>query len=94
VSENQLDLNEEVTSKLSADGVAVITTGTVLLSQTCERFRSLLKAAAPESYAAYREIKYPGGLTENATDETRLAATRFLFDATRDLLSPHYVSAT
>lgn len=89
-----LDLGQEVNTKLDESGVTAITKGTVVLSQLCVQFRALLKAAAPKRYDAYREIKYPGGLTENATAETKLAATRYLFDAVRDLLSPHYVSAT
>lgn len=88
---SQIDLNQVTGDKLTPDGVQPITVGAVICAQAREQFRSLLKAAAPERYEEYRSIKYPAG-NGSATPETRLAATRFLFDAARDLLAPHYVS--
>jgi len=87
----EFDLNQVAGDKLTPEGVQPITVGAVICSQAREQFRSLLKVAAPERYEEYRSIKYPAG-DGSATQETRVAATRFLFDAARDLLAPHYVS--
>jgi len=89
---SQFDLNQIVNDKITDDGIQPITVGAVICAQAREQFRSLLRAAAPERYEEYRSVKYPSGSKESATPETRLAATRFLFDAARDLLAPHYVS--
>lgn len=89
---NAMDLNEVVTEHLTEEGVQPITMGAVACAQLRNQMRALLKIADAEGYAAYREIKYPGG-KGSATPETRLAATRYLFDRSRDLLVPHYVQA-
>lgn len=88
---NELDLNAPYATQLTEDGVAVLTHGEVIASNVRENLRGLLKVASPADYAKYREIKYPGG-DGTATDETRQAAARFLFDAARDLLCGHSVS--
>ena len=89
---NDLDLNQVVGTQLTEDGVGVLTHGAMSAMNVRENLRNLLKHADRSAYANYREIKYPGG-KENATHETRIAATRFLFDSVRDLLEPHYLSA-
>ncbi len=88
-----LDLNDVVSSKLTETGVEVVTKGTIACANVREVLRSLLKTADAEGYALYRTTKYPAGAGSD-TPESRLAATRFLFDRARDLLVPHYVSAS
>jgi len=85
-----VDLNEEVNIKITADGVQAITRGAVLCQGTTTILRQMLKDTAPESYALYRSTKYPAGEGSDTT-ESRLAATRLLFDLVRDLLTAHYV---
>jgi len=89
---NAVDLNEIVTERLTEDGVQPITMGAVACGQIRAQIRAVLKVADAEGYAAYRALKYPAG-EGSATPESRLAATRFLFDRARDLLTPHYVSS-
>lgn len=87
---NTLDLNEVVSSKLTETGAEVVTMGTIACANVRGLLRSLLKVADAEGYAEYRALKYPVGEGSD-TPESRRAATRFLFDRTRDLLVPHYV---
>lgn len=87
------DLNQIVADKMTETGVTPLTAGNLVSAHVRESLRSVLKAHDPDGYAMYKAIKYPGG-PENessATAETRLAATRFLFDRTRDLLLPYYM---
>lgn len=88
-----MDLNEVVSSKLTGTGVEVVTVGTIACNNVRGLLRSLLKTADAEGYAEYRALKYPAGGGSD-TPESRVAATRFLFDRARDLLVPHYVSAS
>jgi hypothetical protein len=87
-----MDLNEVIGSLVSENGVASLTRGAVLSAQVREGLRNILKSADPEGYNTYREIKYPQGPGSD-TSESRLAATRFIFDRARDLLVQHYVSS-
>jgi hypothetical protein len=87
-----IDLTEVVGSKLTEDGVLAVTHGAAIGLNVRENLRGLLKHTDPDAYAKYRAIKYPDG-EDSATRETRLAATRHLFNAVCDLLEPHYISA-
>jgi hypothetical protein len=87
---NALDLTEAVSSRMTEDGVETVTVGSVACANVRCQLRTLLKVADAEGYAEYRAVKYPAGEGSD-TPETRLAATRFLFDRARDLLTPHYV---
>lgn len=88
---SHLDLNTIVGDKMTPEGVTPITQGAAICASLRENLRQLLAAADPESYAEYRKIKYPAGEGSD-TPESRLEATRFIFDRVRDLLLPHYVS--
>lgn len=57
-----------------------------------EAIRNQLQHAAPELYAEYQKIKYPGGKGSGTdTPETRTKATLYLFDMAREVIAPHYV---
>lgn len=86
----QLDLNQVVDSVCTDDGVTTITIGTQVCACVRENLRQLIKASDPEGYATYRALKYPGG-DGTDTPESRLEATRYLFDRARDLLAPFYL---
>ncbi len=86
------DLNEIIGTRLNDDGVGNLTRGMVICAQVRDNLRDLLQHTDEPGYAQYRKIKYPYGEGTD-TDETRVAATRFLFDRTRDILVPHYVSS-
>ena len=88
---NEFDLNAVVATKLTLEGVSVVTQGAVIGAAVREGLRTLLRAADPQGYAQYKTLKYPGGKAAGSTPESQLAATRFLFDRTRDLLESHYV---
>lgn len=85
-----MDLNEVVATRVTDTGVLNVTRGNVVSAQVREGLRNLLQTADPEGYAEYRAIKYPEGEGSD-TPETRLAATRFIFDRARDLLTEHYL---
>jgi hypothetical protein len=86
----ELDLNRVVGDVVNESGVQPITVGMQVCACVRENLRSLIKAADPEGYARYRAIKYPAGEGSD-TPESRVEATRYLFDAARDLLAPHYL---
>ena len=86
-----MNLNEVVTNQVSENGVQPITAGAVIFAQVRDSLRSVLRHHDEEGYGQYRVIKYPSGEGSD-TLETRLAASRFLFDRVRDVLLPHYVS--
>ena len=88
----ELDLSAVVTDKITEEGVCPITTGNMVCANVAGNLRNLLKQADPEGYALYRSTKYPDG-DGSATAETRVEALRFLFDRSRDLLAPHYLSS-
>jgi hypothetical protein len=85
-----LDLNSVVGTKLTEEGVDVLTRGMVVCANVRTSLRHLLQHSSPEDYKKYREIKYPTGEGSD-TEGSRLSATRFLFDASRDLLCDYYV---
>jgi hypothetical protein len=87
--EEQMNLNEVVGTIMDENGIDNVTVGNATCATVSENLRGLLRAFDEPSYAKYREIRYPGG---EGTDtlETRRDSVRFLFDASRDLLAPHY----
>jgi len=87
-----MDLNEVMGTKLNEEGVANVTRGAVLCGIAAANLREILKQADPAMYADYRAVRYPEGEGSD-TMETRRDSVRFLFDAARDLLVPHYVPA-
>jgi hypothetical protein len=87
-----MKLTDVVLDKVSEAGVLPITAGNVVSAQVRDGLRAILKQYDEEGYALYRATKYPTGEGSD-TPETRLAATRFLFDRTRDLLTTHYLSS-
>ena len=86
-----MDLNEVVGTRVTDGGVLNVTRGHVVSAQVREGLRNLLQAFDAEGYAEYRAIKYPEGKGSD-TPESRVAATRFIFDRARDVLSTHYLS--
>jgi len=87
---NQLDLDQVVTDIITDAGVQPITRGAQVCACVRDNLRALIQASDPEGYIRYRALKYPAGEGSD-TPETRVEATRFLFDHARDLLVPHYV---
>lgn len=87
----KIDLNEIATAKVTPEGVQDITVGAIITSQMREGLRQFLKAADPEGYAEYRQIRYPSG-PESATDETRRASVEFIFNRVGKIAATHYVS--
>lgn len=85
------DLSEVVTDKVTESGILPITVGMIVSAQVRDGLRAVLKRFDQPGYEQYRAIKYPTG-SGSDTPATRLAATRFLFDRARDLLTAHYVS--
>jgi hypothetical protein len=86
----KINLNQVISSVPTAEGVTVITAGSLLCAQARNNLRNLLKDTDPEGYAEYRKIKYPDG-RGSETHETCVAATRFIFARAGELLAPHYV---
>ena len=86
-----MKLTDVVSDKVSESGVQPITVGHVVSAQVREGLRAILKQYDEEGYAQYRAIKYPEGEGSD-TPETRVAATRFLFDRSRDLMATYYLS--
>lgn len=89
---NSVDLHEVVGNVIDENGVQPITRGAQVCACVREQLRQIIQAANPKSYMDYRALKYPAG-DGSDTPETRVEATRFLFDCARDLLVPHYVSS-
>lgn len=88
---SQIDLDTVLGVTETNDGsVLPITIGSQVCATVRENLRALIQASDPEGYAQYRAIKYPGG-DGTDTPETRIEATRFIFDRARDLLVPHYI---
>jgi hypothetical protein len=86
------DLNEIIGTRLNEDGVGTLTRGMIICAQVRDNLRDLLQHVDEPGYAEYRKLKYPFGEGSD-TDETRIKATAFLFDRSRDTLLPHYVSS-
>lgn len=86
-----MKLTDVVSDKITESGIQPITVGHVLSAQVRDGLRAILREYDEEGYAQYRATKYPTGEGSD-TPETRLAATRFLFDRTRDLMTTHYLS--
>lgn len=84
------DLNEVIGTRLNDEGVGALTRGMIICAQVRDNLRDLLQHVDEPGYAKYRKIKYPYGEGSD-TNETRVEATRFLFDRARDTLIPHYV---
>jgi len=87
---NLSNLTDVVHERITEDGVMPITTGNVVAATVRENLRMLLKRADPEGYEQYRLLRYPNGEGSD-TQETRVASMRFLFDRSRDLLTPFYL---
>jgi hypothetical protein len=77
-------LNTVLADKLTNEGITPVTLGAVLGSTMREGLKQFLKTLDPSGYAEYRKLKDVG------TPEAKIAATKFLFDRTRDLLLVHY----
>ena len=87
----QIDLNKVIEDHLTEKGATVITVGTMICGDFGDRFRQLLKHVDPDSYAHYRELKYPDG-PDSVTPESALAAMTYVFERASELLLPHYLS--
>lgn len=85
MADHKIKLNTVIADKLTADGVQPVTLGGVIGVAIRDQLRGLLKSMDPEGYAEYRKLKDSG--------DAGVVAMRFLFDRTRDLLSPLYISA-
>lgn len=85
------NLTTVVGDQITQDGVMPVNVGQVLCAEIREGLRRVLKTYDPEGYALYRATKYPAG-EGSETTETCQAATRILFDRTRDLLVPFYLT--
>lgn len=83
-----LDLNALAGSRMDENGVEVILVGSVINARIRHQLRQLLKEADPEGYSLYRDLKYDQ--EGETSQEQGVAATRFLFDRARDLLTPYY----
>lgn len=89
---HQIDLDKVLeTHGTPETGVFNIHLGTVIAGDFAERFRALLKHTDPESYARYREIKYPDG-EDSVTPETAKAAMTYIWEQATKLLLPYYLS--
>lgn len=85
---SELDLNAMAGSRMDENGVEVILVGSVINARIRHQLRQLLKEADPEGYSLYRDLKYDQ--EGETSQEQGVASTRFLFDRTRDLLTPYY----